>query len=263
MLRESVKSVLALVVVIGFVVGLISWSADRPDGETWAYRVAGPAVAAAALAALLAVHFKRDRAPDLLRGVAGQYFDRAGFCFALSTDVREGRFVLQVHFQNQFERPCLGRVALRPAVGFFLGRAKIESVGCDVECGPGAFGVATLPLAVAAAAQGTRQKFEVGAAVEYPAGRGRRLRFGEGVPLSHNSRFSGPFNTALTLAGAAAGMIVLSHPASAMLDLPAGVEEELDAPPAPRVETLWRLGDPPLGSIRHCDPSGGGSVTAG
>jgi hypothetical protein len=97
-------------------------------------------------------------------------------------------------------------------------------------------------------AQGTRQKFDVGASVEYPTGRGRRLRYREGIAIPHNSTFGNAFGKAVALAGAAAGVIVFSHPASIMINLPTGVAETIPEDSMPTVETRWTLGDevPPM-----------------
>ncbi|HEX8325296.1 MAG TPA: hypothetical protein VF595_15450 [Tepidisphaeraceae bacterium] len=243
MVRELTKGVLCLIVIAGVVVTLFAWSSSRPDRNTWRYRVAAPAAAVLGLGAFLAIHFRRDRAPDFLRAATGAYFDRGGLCFAFSVQREGACCVLHVLFQNRFERPCHGQIALRPARGFFMARAKIEAIGVAVNCGPGAFGVARLRIPIPAAFQGTKQKFDVGASVEYPTGRGRRLRNREGFSIGHNSSFGDAFGKTLALAGAAAGTIVFKHPASVTLALPSGVADEVRPETAPEIETIWVLGD--------------------
>lgn len=51
------------------------------------------------------------------------------------------------------------------------------------------------------------------------------------------------------LAGAAGGAMVLSKPATVTIDLPAGVGENVPDGLTPEIETLWKLGDPPLENI--------------
>ena len=243
MIREFTKGVLCLVVLAGVIVTLFAWSASRPNRATWQYRIAGPTATALALGAFLAIHFRRDRAPDFLHAATGSYFDRGGLCFAFSAE-REGSYcVLHLLFQNRFERPCRGQIALRPARGFFMTRAKIEAIGANIDCGPGAFGIAKLRIPIQHEFQGTKQKFDVGASVEYLNGRGGRLRNREGLQIRHNSSFGNAFGKTLALAGAAAGVIVFNHPASVTLTLPSGVAEEVPPDAAPEVETLWVLGD--------------------
>jgi len=73
-----------------------------------------------------------------------------------------------------------------------------------------------------------------------------RLRFHDGILLRANSKFGNAFGNALTLAGAMGGTIVLSTPATVMLDLPVGVSQSVPDQLAPELKTLWKLGDPPL-----------------
>src|SRR5687768_13640708 len=137
MIREFTKGLLCLIVLAGVVATLFAWGESRPNASTWTYRIAGPAAAVAALGAFMAIHFWRDSAPDFLYSAAGEYFDRDGFCFAFAAGREEDAFVLHVLFQNRFERPCKGRLGLRPARGFFLTRSKIDTIRCDVECAAG------------------------------------------------------------------------------------------------------------------------------
>ena len=134
---------------------------------------------------------------------------------------------MEVYFQNQYDKPCIGRIALRPARGFFLARANIETITYEIECAPASFGFARVAMPIPEKLQGKRQSFEAGASVHYPDGKGQQLRFFDGVYLRANTNFGNAFATALTVAGAATGMIVLTSPATANVDLPARVAEEI------------------------------------
>jgi hypothetical protein len=94
--------------------------------------------------------------------------------------------------------------------------------------------------------QGKKQSFEVGASVTYPSGKGHRVRFGDGLVIRANSNFGNAFGTALTVAGAMTGQIVLSQPATVTLVLPTGVAEQVHHCSPQDVQTIWRAGDPPL-----------------
>ena len=242
-MREFVKGLLCLIILAGVVATILSWS-GRPTAETSLLRVSAPVVTAGAFLLFLLIHFRRDAAPDLLRQVAGNYLDRDGFCFAFQASAQNGFCVVTVFFQNRFERSCTATIALRSAKGFLLQRSAIDTFGCNIDCGPGAFGRATFRIAVPAVLQGTSQTFEAGASVEYPNGKGRRLRYRDGISLRSNSNFRNAFGTALSLAGAAAGLIVFSSPAKVTLSLPSAVATTVPGASVPLVETLWRLGDP-------------------
>lgn len=72
------------------------------------------------------------------------------------------------------------------------------------------------------------------------------MRFHDGVFLRSNTNFGNSFGTALTIAGAATGSLVLSKPATTTIDLPVGVAEDIPDDLPPEITTLWRLGEPSL-----------------
>ncbi len=248
-MREFIKVICVLVFMAGAPVAAIAWFTGRPDATTWGLRIGGPILAILALGAFLKVHFRADRAHDYLRDHAGTYFNRDGFGFAFTATAVDGIAYMVVHFQNQHDQPCLGRIAMRPARGFFLNRAGIETITYEIPCAPAAFGFARLAIPIPEKLQGKRQSFEVGASVHYPDGKGRQLRFYEGKFLRANADFGDSFRTALAVAGAAMGSIVsvaLWKPVTAKVNLPVSVAEEIPDDLAPEIKTLWRLGDPPL-----------------
>jgi hypothetical protein len=247
-MRESIKAVCTLLFMIAACVAGVMWFEDRPNQTTWWLRIGSTALALLSVGVLLKLHFRADAAPDYLRQVAGNYFNRGGFCFAFTTSLRDGICYLEAYFQNQQDQPCVGRIALRPARGFFLGRAKIDTITFEVHSEPAGFGVSRIPVPLTKEVQGKRQSFEVGASVHYPQGKGRKLRFRDGIFLRANSQFGNSFATALTVAGALGGSIVLTKPATTTIVLPTGVAEELPANAKPEIFTLWKLGDPPLGA---------------
>jgi hypothetical protein len=245
-MRESIKSILALIfIVTGFTTGFM-WFDDRDTGTIWYIRIGSTAAALTSLAVLLKLHFQADKAPDYLRQVAGNYFNRDGFCIACAAIAREGVCQFVTYFQNQYDRPCIAQVAIRPGRNFFLGRSEIETFAFEVKCGPAAFGIAKFPVPLPNELQGKRQPIDVGASVDYPRGKGNRIRFRDGIVLRANAQFKNSFATALTVAGAAGGAIVLTTPARTTLALPAGVAEQLTADAQPEIVELWKLGDPPL-----------------
>lgn len=248
-MNESIKAVAAVVMIVCAVGAAIAWTTGRPDVTTWGFRIGGPVLVVLCLAVILMPYFRKDLAHDYLRDRARTYFNRDGFGFAASATAVDGTAYMDLYFQNQYDKPCVGRVALRPARGFFLTRAKIDTILYEIQCAPGAFGFARLAVPVPEDLQGKRQSFEVGASVDYPDGKGNRLRFHDGLFLRANTNFGDAFTTALTVAGLFTGSIVISTPATVKVDLPANVATEIPVKLAPEVNTLWRLGDPPLDSV--------------
>ena len=243
-MNESIKAVLSLVLIIATLMTVAAWCDDHPNERARNLRLGITLVTVLVLGTLLWLRFRPDRVHDFLRDYSENYFNRGGFCFSFAMTVVDGTAYMVAFYQNQRDRSCLGRIALRPAQGFLLGRRDIEAITFEVDCGPAAFGVAKIPIPIPGKYQGKRQSFEVGASVSYPNGKGRRLRFRDGICLRRNSSFGDTFSTALTVAGAMGGMIVLSKPATAKIQLPIGVREFVPEELAPEVMTLWELGDP-------------------
>lgn len=246
---ESTKSVCALLMIVGVIATALAWTADRPDATTWGFRIGGPITVILALGLILKLQVRADLEHDYLRPLTGTYFNRDGFCFAFVVTAVDGIAFMDAYFQTQYDRPSLGRIALRPARGFFMTRAKIDSITFEIECPPAGFGFARIAIPIPEKLQGKRQSFEVGASVRYPEGKGRRIRFHDGVFLRSNTNFGNSFGTALTVAGAATGSILLSKPATATINLPTGVIEDIPDNLVSETKTLWRMGEPALENV--------------
>lgn len=242
-MRESLKAILAVVLIAASIACAVTFVDDRPNATTWAWRGGSLLCAALSIGLLVFMSLRRDEVPDFLQQRCGTFFNCSGFCFSILVSAVDRRAVLHIYFQNQFENPVLASVALRPARGFFLGRPKMETIIVDVDCPAAGFGVANLPIPVPAKLRGQPQNFEVGASVKYPNGKGRRLRFQDGVFLRANAQFQNRLATTLTIAGAFAGQIVLSSPVSVTLQLPVQVSVEIPEDVDPEIRILWKLGD--------------------
>lgn len=245
-MREALKVICVVVFMFAAPAAAIGWM-DRADGTvSLLLRYGCPVLAAVGIAGFLKIHFRADVVPDYLHHHVGNYFNRGGFCFGFRTSVVDRVCYLEIFFQNQQDEVCVGRVALRPARGFFLGRANIEPIAVEIKCEAAAFGIAKLAIPVSLEFQGKRQSFEVGASVNYPNGKGRTLRFRSGTVLRANSNFGNAFATALTVAGALTGSIVWTTPARVILDLPGGLAQDVPDGSGPEIRTFWKFGDPPL-----------------
>lgn len=245
---ELLKVLCVLVLMFCGTATGVMWIEDRPTLTTWVLRFVFPAVTLAAIGMFLMLHFRRDRAPDYLQQQMGDYFNRGGFCFAPQATTIDGAAYVEVWFQNQHARQCRATICLRPARNFFLDRNAIQPILCDINCEPGAFGVARIPLSLPKQFQGKLQSFEVGASVHYPQGKGRLLRFRDGVVIRQNADFLSASRLAFAVAGVATGTLGLITPAQIKLQLPSGVSENAEGL-KPQVSTLWMLGDPPLKAV--------------
>jgi hypothetical protein len=145
---ESTKAICAVMLIVGAIASAIAWTADQPDAVTWSFRIGGPTLALLALGLILKLHFRADLAHDYLRDRAGTYFNRDGFCFAFVATAADGIAYMDAYFQNQRDKPCVGRIALRPARGFLMGRTKIETITYEIECAPAAFGYARIAIPI-------------------------------------------------------------------------------------------------------------------
>lgn len=249
-MREFIKGIFVVTILAGVVATPIVWVDDRPDSTTWALRFGAPLAAIAAFLAFLRLHYRKDEVPDYLSQLGLPFFDRGGFSFAFALRAEEVLCFLDAWFQNRFEKPCHGRVALQPARGFF-GRRKVNVIAFDIGCPAAGFGVATVCVPLPAAVQGRRQKFEVGASVVYEDGRGRMLRFRDGISIRTDSDFQDILGNAIKVAAAFVGTFVFSSPATATIRLPNHVAAELPRDIPPTVKVLWQLGDGPLAAVRH------------
>lgn len=249
MLRESVKACLAFVFIVVVIVSVFVWLAGdvRPNQSAGWLRYVTPAIAVIILAVLVRLHLKRDALPDFLREAVGGYFERDGFCFSILPTTVNGACCLSVYYQNKYERPCSATLAIRPSFGFFLTTRKLDAISLDIDCGPAAFGLVLVPLAVPQQHQGKTQKFDVGASVRYPDGRGRCLRFRDGVRVGKH-RFHNEGWVHLLVVVCSFGLMRLSRPSSVSLKLPENVADDAGGLSVAAKE-LWRFGDPVVAPV--------------
>jgi hypothetical protein len=244
-MREFVKGACVLVILASLLTLALAWVDDRPNQTTHFLRFAPILLALIAFVVFLRLHYQRDLAPDYLTQYCGTFFDRGGLCFAPILSDMDGVCVLCTYFQNRFDRPCTGRIALRPAKGF-LGRPNMDVIAFEVACDGGAFGVHRMAVGVPTAIQGRKVKFEVGASVDFPQGRGSMLRFRDGIVLRSDAVFRDQFTRSVTIAGALGGAIVISRPAGIEVQVPMNVPASIPGDIEAHVSILWRPGDIPL-----------------
>lgn len=239
-MREFFKVSCVLVIGAAILTSACAWIADRPDQLTWILRISPIPIAILSLLLFLRLHYQRDLAPDLLYR-HGRYFDRDGFCFHLLPSAVGGKCVFHLLFQNRYEKACTARIALRPVT---FGGAHEPLVYMAVRCPGAAFGTAKVAVGVPAKLQGKKVSCDVGADVEYPDGKGKMLRFKDGIVLRRNTSFVDSFARTTSLLALMGGSILLHRPARLKCTLPNNVAKELPSAVPEPAEILWEPGDP-------------------
>jgi hypothetical protein len=263
---QSIKAVCGLVILVSIVAGGVAWLAGQPDADIWRWRIGSVGAIVVASAVIGLFSLRRDEAPDYLYLVSPKYVSRNGFCFALSVERRDRLCLVCVHYQNQHENPCQVTVAFRRV----LDRSKRETdepTTVEIDCPPAGFGVVRVPFPVPLLLQGSTQHFQVGATVDYPEGKGKRLLKRDGLLLRTNADFADRMNdfvrtTALVQAGLnPVGQILFNRNREAFSRVLASVsfptqvasrpQEVEELMKAPEHKLLWQLGDPLLDDERR------------
>jgi hypothetical protein len=232
--------------MVGAIGAALAWN-ERPTSIVWSLRIVFVLICIAALVGFFAIHFKLilfrpDLAPDFLREFFGGYFDRGGFCFSIAMSAETRSCIVWIFYQNRHENPCYASLAIRPAASFLGGR-KLDPLVFDIYADCAAFGVARAAIPMPRSYQGRTQKFEIGASVDYPSGKGPTLRFGDGIPVRTNSDFASVRRTMTAVALLAGGIFIHYRPASVTLNVPIGVSDDIPNESEMAVETLWKIGD--------------------
>ena len=132
-------------------------------------------------------------------------------------------------------------MVVQPSRGFWLNRPLGGQAVVDVLCEGGALGVTRLPWGIPEEYQGKIGSLDIAAAVRYPQGKGRMLRFRDGMQVGKASLDG--WHVALTVAGLLSGKIVMSRPAQLKMSFPESVDPAVRDENPILTQTLWRPGD--------------------
>jgi len=243
-MNESIKAVLAVVVaacaLTVFITG-IGWMVGGMTSTSWSILSGGLLLGLLCTGVLVWAQTRKDKAPDFLRQVAGQYFERDGFCFTVVPQVKDGRCFMAVFFQNRYSGPAVAQILIRASSSLSGKTPDLADIALGVACGPGAFGCSTIPWPVPSQLQGKKVSLSLYAGVKYLNGRGQLLRYRDGLRVgSVNTDF---WREGLQIVGAIAGSLVISRPAKLEMILPTGVVESRSERLVADTKILWKMGD--------------------
>src|SRR4051812_40439694 len=157
-MNESIKAVLALLVIIAAFGSWLAWADGRhafPDHFV-AVRAGLLCGGLGALGLLLWGQYRRDKLPDLLRQISRWHLNCDGLSFVAVAEDKERVCYISVYFQNRYERACVAHLLFRPAVPNLGVRrpTDLPPIELTIECDGAAFGVVRIPCAVPHLRQG-------------------------------------------------------------------------------------------------------------
>jgi hypothetical protein len=239
-MRQSVKSLLTVLVIFSAGACVFAWifwfdGTKNLTNDILRFGMIPICLLFAFLALKMA--FTKDIAPDYLGMHGNPYLNKNGFCFDFHMKDIDGIAHLVMTFQNQFERKCRVDVAIKPQNNSF------DDEGMEITCPGGAYGMAAIPIAIPYSKQGLRLNFKVGATVHYPEGKGKRLRFKDGILVRYDSNFYNTFGTFLSIFGIFALTFLWQTPASIYLRIPYDVDSRIRKRSDPVIAIFWQPGD--------------------
>jgi hypothetical protein len=208
---------------------------------TWWFRIGCPIFGIVCLVPLVWAQTRKDKIPNFLSKIALRYFERDGFCFAIVPKTAGGNCWMQIYFQNRYDQPCSAQILLRTSSGLFSGKPDLSDLTLGLSCDPAAFGCSTIPWSVPENLQGKAVSLSLYASVKYPNGRGKLLRYKDGMRVG--SVGTDVWREGLQIAGALGGAIVVSRPARIKFTLPSGVSASRQETVSAETKTIWKLGD--------------------
>jgi hypothetical protein len=244
-MNESIKATLGVIVAACALAGIISWM-PGPTNEVssvgWWFRIGCPILGVVCLAPLIWAQTRKDKAPNFLSRITPRYFERDGFCFAIGPQIVNGNCSMQIYYQNRYDQSCSAQILIRASSGLFSGRPDLSDITLGVSCGPAEFGCSTIPWAIPENLQGKVVSLSLYAGVKYPNGRGKLLRYKDGLRVGAVG--TDVWREGLQIAGAVGGALVISRPARIKFPLPAGVSTFKQETISAETKTIWKLGEP-------------------
>jgi hypothetical protein len=218
---------------LGAGVAVTALCTDLSAPTAMATEILGWTFAIACLVLLLGKQLPASRLPDYLSLCKSRFFERDGFCFGMSLDREDDTAMFTVMFQSRYLGRSTARIALRPA------GAGLAIISHDIECSPAGFGVAKFPVAIPQQHQGKTVRFEIGADVTYPLGKGGEVRFRQGRTVCHDSGFGGLVPVRPSLRQRFFGHFLVRRPLTIRMTLPSDVAAYVPDSAIGESQNLW------------------------
>jgi hypothetical protein len=246
---QSLKALVQLGLIISGAIAFCAWVIQfRIQPVSPSSLFGSTAVFGALLSLLILDARRRERLPDLLLKESGSYFEKDGFCFALSPIAVDGRCWMRIFFQNRYANGCDARVVLQAKASFWS-LTTPGSADVNIHCEGGAFGVCGFNFPIPRKCQGKTLKFELAAESNYPNGRGKKLRFRDGLRVGTPPTAIGTaLSATMTVGLAMVGALVISKPAHVKISLPTDVAETIPEGQSLNQQIIWRP-DAPTGGF--------------
>jgi len=180
---------------------------------------------------------RSEKAPEFLWRLGVTPFERDGFCFLIVPEKYEGKPCLTIHYQNQYAGRCEATVGIGTTWTLFSKYPNIKGFTVGFRVGPGEYGFATFTLPLPPNIKGKTVSLDVSASVKYPDGRGKLLRFRNGLQVgAADVSF---WKEGLQALGAAAGSLIVTQPARIKLSMPFDGDSAVTEATQVRSQSIW------------------------
>jgi len=243
-MKRLLFPLLTMLVLASAPIGMIGWMSEinpREPAVSWTIRIATAILFPTSLIGLVALAMKPETVPDFLGQLKQPRMGRGDIVFVFDCIARDGWACLEIYYQNRYSKAANVAVAVQPSQNFTMSRNKIDPVLVQFACGPAAYGIVHVPIAIQREYQGKSQQFDVAEQTDFPDGTGPILRNVVGPEMSKLN-----MNDFLRSVVALVKMAVTGHLASVkfqsrvQLNLPMRVAESGQPPPISQDE-IWTL----------------------
>lgn len=237
-MSESKKALVQLGIIIGgFITFFARFFYQEASVLIWFFRIASIITTIFLLVFLITYYRTKDLVPDFLNQGCNLCFERDGFCFRLKPYVKEGVMFVLVAFQNRYDKHCKAYLALKLFSGLLEKDTLMQKI-LDIECPPAGYGTVNFPCAIPQKFQGKRARIEMGVDINYPEGKGKMLRFRDGIHVGVPN-----LTTSLTPLKALLGLLVgyQSYPAYLRFTLPSSVKDNVLNNLVSELKIIWQL----------------------
>lgn len=223
-MSESRKALVQFgIIICGFII-FFAWMYSPATYLVWIFRIVPILITFIFILLLVQYYRKKDLVPDYLLRDFGRYFERDGFCFSLRIIVENKIVFVEVGFQNRYDQCSKVHIGLKFFSGAFESNSVVQE-SFDIECPSVGYGIIKVPLAIPGKYQGKQARAEVGADVYYPKGKGKLVRYRDGIHVGR-PKFTSKWTPLKVLLGILF-VRYISKPAYVRFTLPADVKEKI------------------------------------